>query len=129
MSEPNENMGFTNRHTWVLPDMESGTALIGITEYLANKLDAIESLDMPVVGDELDMDSFCIHLHLTKKIHHLRSPLSGRVLEINKEVLDTPALIHRDPYANWLYKMEFDDPDELEMLLDANRYTRFIDQL
>ena len=129
MANMHENRSFTNRHTWVIPDKNTNTAIVGITDYLTEELVSIQSLDMPLEGDELDMDTFCIHLHLAKRIHHLRSPLSGRVLEINKDVQDNPSLLHLDPYKHWLYRMEFDDPDELEMLWDYNRYSRFVDQL
>ena len=129
MASKTDRRAYTNRHTWVLPDEDKNIATVGITDYLTEELVAIQSIDMPLVGDELEMDTFCIHLHLAKRIHHLRSPLSGRVVEINKDVQDNPSLLHLDPYKNWLYRMEFDDPDELEMLMDINRYTRFIDQL
>jgi glycine cleavage system H protein len=129
MASKTDRRAYTNRHTWVLPDEDKNIATVGITDYLTEELVAIQSIDMPLVGDELEMDTFCIHLHLAKRIHHLRSPLSGRVVEINKDVQDNPSLLHLDPFKNWLYRMEFDDPDELEMLMDINRYTRFIDQL
>ena len=110
MASKTDRRAFTNRHTWVLPDEDKNIATVGITDYLTEELVAV-------------------HLHLAKRIHHLRSPLSGRVVEINKDVQDNPSLLHLDPFKNWLYRMEFDDPDELEMLMDINRYTRFIDQL
>ena len=131
MANIHDRRVFTTRHTWALPDENNDVhiATVGITDFLTDELVAIQSIDMPLEGDELDMDTFCIHLHLAKRIHHLRSPLSGRVVEINKDVQDTPSLIHLDPYKHWLYRMEYDDPDELDMLMDYNRYSRFIDHL
>ena len=108
MASKTDRRAFTNRHTWVLPDEDKNIATVGITDYLTEELVAIQSIDMPLVGDELEMDTFCIHLHLAKRIHHLRSPLSGRVVEINKDVQDNPSLLHLDPFKNWLYRMEFD---------------------
>ena len=131
MANIHDRRVFTTRQTWALPDENNDVhiATVGITDFLTDELVAIQSIDMPLEGDELDMDTFCIHLHLAKRIHHLRSPLSGRVVEINKDVQDTPSLIHLDPYKHWLYRMEYDDPDELDMLMDYNRYSRFIDHL
>ena len=87
MATKSDRRLFTNRHTWVLPDEDKNIATVGITDYLTEELVAIQSIDMPLEGDELEMDTFCIHLHLAKRIHHLRSPLSGRVVEINKDDL------------------------------------------
>lgn len=128
-SESGEQRAYSTRHMWALADVSTKRATIGMTDYLAEALGAIRSIDMPQVDDEIDMDTFCIHLHLARRIHHLRSPLSGRILEINEDVLDNPGLLHLNAESNWLYKMEFDDADELELLMDSGRYARFVDQL
>ncbi len=124
-----DKRSFSARHVWVLPDEENCVATVGITDYLAEDMDSILSIDMPLPGDELEIDTFCIHLHMHNHIHHLRSPLSGRVLEVNKEVMDNTSLLHLDPNKHWLYKMEYDDPDELELLMSAQQYARHLDQL
>ena len=78
-TEEKDNRAFSTRHMWARFDEENGIAYIGITDFLAEQLAEIESIDMPGPDDEIDMDSMCIHLYLTKRIHHLRSPLSGSV--------------------------------------------------
>lgn len=129
MMEHPDELVYSRRHLWALTDPKKSTAVVGITEELAEMIGEIQSVDMPMVGDELDMDTYCIHLHLGNRIHHLRSPLSGRVIDINRDVLDSANLIHLAPYKHWLYKMEFDDPDELDLLMSAAQYTRLLDQL
>lgn len=129
MSNDADTRVYSNRHLWAQPNAKKKTALIGITDFLSEELGEIVSIDMPLLGDELDMESFCIHLHLRGRMHHLRSPLSGRVLEINKDVQDNGNLIHLDPYKHWLYKMEYDDKDELDLLMSPAQYGRFVDQL
>jgi len=59
----------------------------------------------------------------------MRSPLTGRVLELNKAIQDNPNLIHLAPHKNWLFKMEYDDQDELDLLMSGTQYSRFLDQL
>ncbi len=129
MLEHPEDLSYSLRHLWVRVDPETSTGTVGITEELAEGVGEIDSVDMPMVGDELDMDTFCIHLHLKTRIHHLRSPLSGRVIEINRDVLDTANLVHVAPYEKWFYRMEFDDPDELDLLMSAGQYAKYLDQL
>ena len=123
------DLSYTKHHLWVRMDKEAHAATIGITEELVEQLAEIFGIDMPMVGDELDMDTFCIHLHLKSRIHHLRSPLTGRVTEINRDVLDSASLLHLSPYKNWLYRMEYDDPDEAHLLMSGDQYSRFLDHL
>jgi glycine cleavage system H protein len=129
MLEHPEELSYSTRHLWVKADADERVASVGITEDLLERLGEIVSVDMPMVGDELDIDTFCIHLHLESRIHHLRSPLTGRVLEINRDVLDNAALLHLSPYTHWLYRMEFDDADELHLLMSAAQYAKYLDQL
>jgi glycine cleavage system H protein len=126
------DLSYTKHHMWVRMDKGAKgahTATIGITEELVEQLAEIFGIDMPMVGDELDMDTFCIHLHLKNRIHHLRSPLTGRVTEINRDVLDNANLLHLSAYKNWLYRMEYDDPEEVHLLMSADQYSRFLDHL
>ena len=122
------DLSYSTRHLWVRMSADDGTAEIGVTEELVEHLGEILSIDMPMVGDELDVGSYCLHLHLQTRIHHLRSPLTGRVTEINREVLDNASLLHLSPYTHWLYRMEYDDEEEVHLLMSADQYTRFLDQ-
>lgn len=129
MNEYTDNKSFSKRHLWAYPDVKHSTATVGITDFLVEELTAIDSVDLPIIGDELDLDSFCIHLHVGSQIRHLRAPLTGRVIEINKDVQDNPSLIHLSPLTNWLMKMEYDDQDEFDLLMDGSQYSRYLDTL
>ena len=129
MQDHPEDLSYSARHLWVRMDADKSIATVGITEDLVEQLPEIVSIDMPMVGDELDMDTFCIHLHLPTRLHHLRSPLTGRVVEINRDVLDNASLIHLAPYVHWLYRMEYDDEEEVHLLMSAEQYVRHLDQI
>ena len=128
MLEHPENLSYSARHLWVRMEAAKGVATVGMTEDLVEQLGEIISIDMPMIGDELDMDTFCIHPHLATRLHHLRSPLTGRVTEINRDVQDNAALIHLSPYVHWLYKMEYGE-EEADLLMSAEQYSRHLDQL
>ena len=66
---------------------------------------------------------------IRNRIKHLRCPLTGRVLDINREVLDDPRLLYMDWQKNWLFKMEFDDRDELDLLMSGAQYAKYLDSL
>jgi len=127
MLEYPPELAYSPRHTWARVDEEEGTAEVGVTEHLSERLDELHGIDMPRVGDELEMDEMCIHLHLDTNILHLRAPLSGRVIEINRDVLDNPNLLHVAPYKHWIMRMECDELEELDMMMSAAQYMRHVD--
>jgi len=129
ISDYPKDFRYTQHHVWVKPEGKKRLARIGITEELANKLQEILGIDMPMVGDELEMDAPCLHIHRATSISYLSAPLSGRVTQINKDVLDNPRLIALDPYTHWLFSMEYDEEEELDMLLTASQYAAHLDSL
>jgi glycine cleavage system H protein len=125
-----DELMYSHRHLWVRLDEDEQVADVGMTDALQEELPEILGIDMPMVGDELEMDTECLHLHLPDgTIYDLFAPLTGRVVEINRDVLDRPQLLHLAPMTNWMFRMEYDEPDEVEMLLEATRYGRYVDSL
>lgn len=120
---------YTQRHVWVKINERKHVATVGITTGLQEGLPEILSIDMPLLGDELEMDGACVHLHVRKRLHEIVSPLTGRVTEVNRDVLDNPRLLHLSPYDSWLFRMEYDEPDEIEMLMTPAQYTSYVDSL
>jgi len=124
------DMYFTEKHIWVRPSEEDGqnVAFVGISDSLWNVIDGLDFVDLPSEGDELATDTPCMHLHSGSRVRHFNSPLTGRVIEVNNEVLDDPSLLFVDFRANWLFKMEYDDKDELGLLMDSEQYVEFLDE-
>jgi len=130
MLEHPADLLYSHRHMWVKIDEDQQEAVVGVTEDYIEEVPEIISIDMPMVGDELEMDADCLHLHVrAPDLTILHAPLSGRVTEINRDVLDTPELLHAAPYKRWLFKMEYDEVEELEMLMIAKRYEYFLDHV
>jgi len=129
MLYPPKDLLYTQRHVWVKFEKKKHHATVGITNALQEELPEILSIDMPLIGDELEMENDCVHLHLPKTIHRLPAPLTGRVLSTNHDVIDQPRLLHLSPYESWLYTMEYDEPEEVEMLMNATQYMSYLDSL
>jgi len=131
MLECPKNLLYSHRNVWVdNSHSEAGGGLrIGLSHYYLEELPEILGIDMPMVGDELEIDRECVHLHLENSLESVFSPLTGHVTAINRAVLDNPGLLHLDPYKHWLLEMEFDDADELDILVDASRYVRYVESL
>lgn len=124
-----EDLLYNHRHSWVRPDRENHSAEVGLTEDRLEVTPPILSIDTPMQQEELEIDADCLHLHLSAGIQSVRSPLTGRVLEVNKEVLDNPEVLHVDGYKNWLFRMEYDAEDELELLMTAKQYAQYLDHM
>ena len=131
MIECPQHLLYSVSHTWVdIVDENACRARVGITLYLQEELPEILSVDLPMEGDELEIDNPCMHLHLAgDTITEVCSPLTGRVVAINHDVLDNPDLLHVAPYDHWIFEMEFDEKPELELLIEASRYVTHCETL
>ena len=81
MSDCPKDLHYTQNHVWIRDETKGKKrgARIGVTEELANRLGHLLGVDMPMVGDELEMDNPCVHFHRTKNsIYDLPAPLTGR---------------------------------------------------
>lgn len=120
-----KNLKYTREHEWVL--VEKNEATVGITEYAAEKLGDVVYVDLPEEGDNLDIGGTFGAVESVKAVSDLYSPLSGQVKEINKALTDSPEVINEDPYGEaWMIKLVIDDENELEELLTAEEYARYI---
>jgi glycine cleavage system H protein len=106
-SDPPAGIRLALNHTWM--KMEKGVAVIGADEFLARVLGAVESVMLPDVGATVAPVSPDLALaHGARRIR-LASPVAGRILEVNTNVLHNPALARRDPYGSgWLLKISPD---------------------
>lgn len=120
-----KHLKYTREHEWAL--VEGNEVTVGITEYAAEKLGDVVYVDLPEEGDSLDQGGTFGAVESVKAVSDLYSPLSGTVKEINRALADTPEVINEDPYGEaWMIKIVIDDENELEELLTAEEYTRYI---
>lgn len=110
-------------------DQKNRIVIVGITDLMSEKLGEIDSLELPRIGEDLDIGSRCVHVHLHNVIRPLATPLTGTVVEINEALLDDPNMIHLNPYQHWLFKLEIDEPEEIQLLLNYDQYSELLDRL
>ena len=79
---------------------------------------------MPEVDDEVSQGEEFGAVESVKAASDLISPVSGKVIEVNEALADTPELVNEDAFENWIIKVELSDPAEVENLLDAEAYTK-----
>lgn len=116
-----EELLYSKEHLWIR--VEGDKAVFGITDYAQGELGTVTSLELPDVGDELEQDDSLGNIEARKTVAELYSPLSGTVLEVNDELLDSPEAINDDPYdSGWLVVIDINDREELKLLMSAGDY-------
>lgn len=118
-----ENLLYTKEHEWI---KECGNEVyIGITDYAQNALGDIVFVELPEVDTEFsEGDAFGV-VESVKAASDIYIPVSGRVTEINEEIVDDPALVNEDAFENWMIKVELSDGLELDKLLNSKDYEEF----
>ena len=121
MSIINEGLLYTNEHEWLR--VEADVAVVGITDYAQEELGDIVYVELPEINAEVDqMDEVGI-IESVKTVSNLYSPLSGVVVEVNEEVVQTPDLVNSSPYDEaWLFKIKMADDNELSDLMNHKQY-------
>ena len=120
-----EELKYSKEHLWVR--VEGRRGVIGLTDYAQHELGAVSALELPEVGDELDQDDSFGSVEARKTVAELYAPVSGPVLEVNRDLLDAPAPINDDPYDDgWLVVVEIGSPDELNSLMSADDYQEYL---
>ncbi len=127
MSEIPANLLYSKEDEWVLVDGDIAT--IGITDYAQDALSDIVYLELPDVGDALEIEAVFGVVESVKAASDLFAPISGEVTAINEELLDTPETVNEEPYgAAWMVKMKIADADQLSALMDAEAYQKYCDE-
>ena len=122
-----EDLKYSKEHEWVL--VEGTTATIGITDYAQDQLGDIVFVELPAVGDKVSKDEAFAVVESVKAVSDVYAPVSGKVLEINDDLPETPDMLNEDPYSDgWMVKIEMNDLEELEDLLTAAEYEVYVEQ-
>lgn len=120
MSKVVESLRYSEDHEWV--KVEGDIAVIGISDFAQKELGDITYADLPEVDDEVEAGEEFGALESVKASSELLSPVSGKVVEVNPELEDTPEKINEDAYEAWIIKVEMSDPSQVDTLLDAAAY-------
>ena len=117
---------YTKEHEWISVDGSTGT--VGITDYAQNSLGDIVFVELPKVGDSLEAGKIFGSVESVKAVSDLYSPVSGTVTAINEELKDAPEKVNADANTTWMMKLEIKDAAELNALLNAEQYEKFVSE-
>ncbi len=122
------NLKYTPNDEWI--KVEGNTGTIGITDFAQEQLSDIVFVEIVVaVGDAVKKGDSVATIESVKAATDVYFPASGKVVEINEALPDTPEKVNSEPYGNaWMVKIELTSSAELDELLDAKAYEAKIAQ-
>jgi glycine cleavage system H protein len=116
---------YTKEHEWV--KIEQGVAHVGITDFAQDQLGDVVYVELPKVGDRVEMMKPFGVIESVKTASDLYAPLSGEVVEVNRSVIDEPQVVNDAPYERgWLIKVKPDDAAQVEELMTAEQYAESV---
>lgn len=119
---------FTENHEWIR--VEGDTCVVGITEYAQEQLGDIVFVELPEVGTQLDRGAEAGVIESVKAASEIFAPVSGQVTEVNPALEDAPATVNSDAMGEgWVYKMRPGNADEMDSLMDAEAYGKYVEGL
>jgi glycine cleavage system H protein len=119
------DLKYTREHEWAR--IEGDVATVGITDYAQEELGDIVNVELPEEGDEVRKEEPFGAVESVKASSEIFAPVSGKVLEVNEPLLDTPATLNEDPYDDgWLIKIQMSKPEEVASLMNAEQYARYL---
>jgi glycine cleavage system H protein len=118
------NFRYTREHEWISVDGATGT--IGITDYAQNSLGDIVYVDVPKIGATVTAHTPFGSVESVKAVSDLFSPVSGQVTAVNESLKTEPDKINAAPHETWIIKVQLSNPAEIDSLLDAAAYEKFI---
>ena len=122
-----EHLKYTNDHEWI--SIDGNIATIGITDYAQGELGDIVYVDIDADLTDIEKGQSVGTIEAVKTVSDLFGPLSGKVVELNSALANSPELINNDPYGDgWMLKIEFTDASELDDLLDSAGYKNLLGQ-
>ena len=115
---------YTKEHEWIKAD--GNNAAIGITHHAQEALGDIVFVELPKPGAEITKGKTFGSVESVKAVSDLYAAASGTVTEVNGELATSPEKINKDAHSAWMIKITLKDPNELNGLLSAADYEKFV---
>jgi glycine cleavage system H protein len=117
-----DGLYYTKTHEWLKVDGD--IASIGITDFAQNQMSDIVYVDFPKIGASIKVGEIVGTVESVKSAEDFYSPVSGKVVEVNKTLEKTPEEINKNPYEAWIVKLKMTNPGEVKNLMKKEDYER-----
>lgn len=120
-----KNYKFSKDHEWV--KQEDNIAIIGVSDYAQKEMGDVVYIELPEEGSSFSRGDACSNIESVKAVNDIFTPISGEVIEVNKTLEDSPENVNKDPYCSgWIFKIKLSNPDELNDLMDSDKYEEYL---
>lgn len=119
------DLKYTKDHEWVR--VEGDIATIGITDFAQGELGDIVYVDVTTLNEEVEKEGLFGSVEAVKTVSDLFMPVSGTVIEVNKDIDSSPESVNKDPYGQgWMIKVRMSNPSEVDSLMSADAYKSLV---
>jgi len=128
MPDKSADKRYTKDHEWVLLDGDIAT--VGITDHAQEQLGDLVHVELPDLERAVAEGETCAVVESVKAAADVFAPLAGKVVEVNETVVEDPSIVNSDAEGEgWFFRIELDDTDSFETLMDQDAYDEFLETL
>ena len=120
-----DNLFYTESHEWVKFE-DDGTATIGITDFAQSELGDIVYVNLPEVDDVMEAGKRFCDVESVKAVSDVYAPISGTIVEVNENLMDSPESVNEDAYEAWFVKVS--DVNNKDRLMSAEAYVALVEK-
>jgi glycine cleavage system H protein len=122
MSEIPSELRYAETHEWARLDAD-GLVTVGISDHAQNALGDVVYVELPELDSQVEAGAESGVVESVKAASDIYAPIAGTVVAVNQTLEDAPEIVNQDPYGDgWFFKIQPNDPADLEQLLDADGY-------
>lgn len=125
MAEVKKDLFYTESHEWV--KVEGNIAVVGISDFAQDQLGDIVYAEAVEEDTEVAVEDPVGSVESVKMASDIYAPVAGKIIAANVELEDEPEVINDEPFESWFVKIEMSDPADLDKLLNADDYEKFIE--
>ena len=122
-----DNLRYTKEHEWI--SLDGNVVTVGVTDYAQEQLGDIVYIEFPKEGELVTSGETFGVLESVKAVSDCYTPVTGKIVEVNEPIADTPETVNEDCYGEgWLIKVELDNTSEMNAFMDAEAYKAFVEE-
>ena len=120
-----DNLRYTKDHEWAR--VEGNRVTVGITKFAVEQLGDITQVELPREGEAVTAGQVFGTVESVKAVSDLFSPLSGKVVQVNDPLRDSPETLNEDAYdEGWMIVVETSDTGDIDKLMSAGEYVEYL---
>lgn len=128
MASKSADKRYTKDHEWVLLDGDIAT--VGITDHAQEQLGDLVHVELPDLERAVAEGETCAVVESVKAASDVFAPLAGKVVEVNETITEDPSIVNSDAEGEgWFFRIELDDTDAFEALMDQDGYDEYLETL